>query len=141
MDEIWNITNSITKILSANDTGETGTHQAGTHIPKSPSILSFFPMLNKLHRNPRVPLHITDQEGETWHFSFIYYNNKFFGGTRNEYRLTGMTKYLRRYNLKAGDRLTLYRNDRNDYRIEYVRSREGPSDVLYLGNSWKVVRI
>lgn len=134
-------TNAITKVLSANDTGETEGHQAGTHIPKSSSLLSFFPRLNELRKNPRVPLHFTDQEGKTWAFSFIYYNNKFFGGTRNEYRLTGMTKYMRRYNLKAGDRLTLYRDDRDHHRIEHEKSVEEPSDVLRLGSSWKVIRI
>ena len=34
---------SISKILSANDIGATGGHQAGILIPKDPRILGFFP--------------------------------------------------------------------------------------------------
>lgn len=134
-------TNAIEKVLSANDTGETGSHQAGTHIPKYPSMLAFFPELNRSYKNPRIPINCIDQDGNNWNFSFIYYNNRFFGGTRNEYRLIGMTKYIRRYNLKAGDRLALHRDNRNRYRIQFTRSREEPSDVLELGSSWKIINI
>lgn len=134
-------TDAVEKVLSANDTGETGGHQAGTHIPKYPSMLAFFPELNRSSKNPRISINCIDQDGNNWNFSFIYYNNRFFGGTRNEYRLTGMTKYVRRYNLKAGDRLTLYRDNRNRYRIEFVKSRKEPSDVLELGSSWKIINI
>ena len=35
-------TNAVEKILSRNDTGETGGHQAGIHVPKKKEILSFF---------------------------------------------------------------------------------------------------
>ena len=38
---------SISKILSANDTGETGGHQAGILVPKQEEILSFFPPLER----------------------------------------------------------------------------------------------
>ena len=132
---------AITKTLSSNDTGETGSHQAGTHIPKSGSILSFFPQLNRLEKNPRAALFFEDLQDIKWRFSYIYYNNRFYGGTRNEYRLTGMTKYFKKYGLKAGDRLTLYRNEKNEYRIVHIKSREQPDNVLYLGNTWKVIRI
>ena len=33
---------AISKILSSNDIGLTGTHQAGIHVPKEENILSFF---------------------------------------------------------------------------------------------------
>jgi len=134
-------TRAITKTLSSNDTGETGSHQAGPHIPKSRSILSFFPILTRSEKNPRIVLFFEDVEGIKWRFSFIYYNNRFYGGTRNEYRLTGMTKYFKKYGLKTGDRLTLRRNEGSEYRIEYLKRSEQPEDVLYLGNTWKVIRI
>ena len=38
---------SITKVLSANDTGETGGHQAGILVPKEERLLSFFPALKR----------------------------------------------------------------------------------------------
>ncbi len=132
---------AIAKVLSSNDTGETGSHQAGTHIPKTSSVITFFPGLKRDTKNPRVALYFIDQKGIEWCFSFIYYNNKFFGRTRNEYRLTGMTRYFNKYDLKAGDRLILRRDERNGYRIEYIKSAEQPEDVIYLGNTWKVIRI
>ena len=132
---------AITKVLSSNDTGETGSHQAGAHIPKAYQILSFFPTLKKDIKNPRISLYFEDVECIKWHFSFIYYNNRFYGGTRNEYRLTGMTKYFKKYGLKTGDRLTLRQNEAGEYSIEHIKSSEQPEDVLYLGNTWKVVNI
>jgi len=72
-------TSIISKILSANDTGETGGHQAGILIPKSELILSFFPRLNGAEKNPRVYIKFHDNFDEEWQFNYIYYNNKFWG--------------------------------------------------------------
>lgn len=136
-------TDAIEKILSRNDTGETGGHQAGILIPKKLEILSFFPELNKNEKNPRFLITFHDNIGEQWAFSFIYYNNKFFGGTRNEYRLTGMTRYMNAYNLKSEDTLTLSRDRDGIYSVKYKKvgdqaKKDGP---LKLSNSWKVVKI
>ena len=46
MNHNFQKTSIISKVLSANDTGETGGHQAGILIPKSEIILSFFPKLS-----------------------------------------------------------------------------------------------
>ena len=102
---------TITKILSANDTGETGGHQAGLLIPKKQELLRFFPKLDSSTLNPRVHLQFADQSGQNWEFAFIYYNNKHFGGTRNEYRLTRMTKYIRQEGLVASDEVHLHRDE------------------------------
>ena len=91
----YNTKHIISKKLSANDVGMNGNHQAGILIPKNREILSFFPYLGENEKNPRVNLKFTDPYGKDWIFSFIYYNNKFFGGTRNEFRLTRMTTFLR----------------------------------------------
>ena len=136
-------THAIEKILSRNDTGETGGHQAGILIPKKQEILSFFPALNSSEKNPRFMITFYDHLGEQWSFSFIYYNNRFFGGTRNEYRLTGMTRYTNAYNLKSGDTLTLSRDRDGFYSVKYKKhgvqkKSDGP---LKLSNSWKVVKI
>src|ERR1700743_3002140 len=101
---------SITKVLSANDTGDTGGHQAGILIPKDPKLLGFFPKLDPASPNPRVILYFVDGSGERWEFAFIYYNNRLFGGTRNEYRLTRMTRYMRENGLVPGDQVTLSRD-------------------------------
>jgi len=132
----------IAKILSANDTGETGTHQAGILVPKEPDLLSFFPKLDPEQYNPRVHLRFLDGGGTFWEFAFIYYNNALFDGTRNEYRLTRMTKYIRQAGLIAGDELTLSR-DGDRYLVSHRRERklERSGNVLKLGTGWRIVPI
>jgi hypothetical protein len=131
-------TNAIEKTLSKNDTGETGGHQAGILVPKDPEILGFFPQLEASIKNPRVPLDLLDDTGREWTFMFIYYNNRFFDGTRNEYRVTGMTAYLREFNLKAGDKVILRRESPRVLRITFKRAGAKPG-VLKLSATWKVI--
>lgn len=94
------------KNLTANDTGQTGAHQAGIHIPKSQSdLISFLPELDKSVKNPDAWITCCDEEGQNWSFRFVYYNNKFFdeGGTRDEYRITHMTKFFKSIGAIEGD--------------------------------------
>ena len=94
------------KMLTANDTGETGGHQAGIHIPKSQTeLLALLPYLDPTLKNPDAWLEMTDDTGVTWRFRYIYYNNKFHdeGGTRDEYRITHMTKFFRAVGAVEGD--------------------------------------
>lgn len=137
---------TIIKVLSRNDTGETGAHQAGLVIPRQPSILSFFPELNPEERNPRVHLRFTDAAAEQWEFAFVYYNNALFGGTRNEYRLTRMTKFIRQAGLVSGDTIELTRQVDGEYTVSYRRRvassfNESGKTILRLGSSWKVIHI
>jgi hypothetical protein len=132
----------ISKVLSANDTAETGAHQAGILIPKREEILNFFPKLESAKRNPRCHILFKDASGDPWEFAYIYYNNKLFGGTRNEYRLTRMTKFIRRCNLVSGDTLFLECRDGN-YSIEFSR-KEAPqtvAGVLVLGTAWRIINV
>lgn len=141
----------IVKTLSANDTGESGGHQAGILIPKKGEILCFFPELDESKKNPRKPLVFFDEEGGIWKFSFIYYNNKFFGGTRNEYRLTGMTEYLREHDAHSGDVLELSRDDNGVHHIKVEKSSKEKTpcsgatstDGIYhitASATWKVIQ-
>ena len=143
---------AITKVLSMNDSGETGGHQAGILVPKGGDILKFFPDLGNEEKNPRVSLYFTDSSGKEWKFNFIYYNNKFFDkkGTRNEYRLTGMTAFFRENGLKAGDTIALIHKDDGTEAIEYRRSIQPDLKIvstvdgkekkrLVLGSNWRVV--
>jgi hypothetical protein len=132
---------AISKILSENDVGETGAHQAGILVPKSQEILSFFPSLNPKEKNPRAFLSFNDESGSKWEFVFIYYNNKFSGGTRNEYRLTRMTRFFSSQNIKPGDELILLRDEEGIRRIKYRRSSAPFHDknILKLGTGWKVI--
>lgn len=132
----------IVKVLSANDTGETGGHQAGILVPKDPELLSFFPKLNASLYNPRVHLRFLDDGGTFWEFAFIYYNNALFDGTRNEYRLTRMTRYIRQAGLAVGDEVILSR-DGDRYRVSHARRQQGKvsGGVLQLGTGWRVVQL
>ena len=142
------IERTISKILSANDSGETGGHQAGLLIPKQERILSFFPLLDASRLNPRVHLNFEDEAGRFWEFAFIYYNNRFFGRTRNEYRLTRMTRYIREAGLVTGDEVVMHRDSGGSYSISYRRSNEQPvsaneagETIIRLGAGWKVIEI
>lgn len=143
---------AITKTLSLNDSGETGGHQAGILVPRRADIVRFFPDLGNEEKNPRVALFFGDSSGRIWKFNFIYYNNKFFDpeGTRNEYRLTGMTAYIRENNLKAGDDIVLTRDEDDNYVIQYKRSKHVDVKIiteedgkkkrrLVLETKWKVI--
>ncbi|MEY8524876.1 EcoRII N-terminal effector-binding domain-containing protein [Lachnospiraceae bacterium 38-10] len=142
----------ITKVLSMNDVGETGGHQAGILVPKGGDVLKFFPDLGCEEKNPRVVMYFTDDAGKEWKLSFIYYNNKFFDerGTRNEYRLTGMTAYFRENGLKAGDTVSLIHGADGIDMIRYRRNKKTDIKVtvtkdgqlkkrLVLGSNWKVI--
>lgn len=134
---------AISKILSANDTGDTGAHQAGILVPKDPAILGFFPELDRSQKNPRFLLVFHDDAGARWEFSFIYYNNAFFGGTRNEYRLTRMTPFFKSHNLQPGDELILLRNQEGRLSVTYKRSRvagRSENGRLRLGSTWKIIQ-
>jgi hypothetical protein len=83
-DTIW-----YAKRLAANDTLATNAHQAGPYVPKQ-FLFSVFPSINKPGvQNPErwFPLFV-DSHGEQRDIRAIWYNNRFFGGTRNEARLT-----------------------------------------------------
>lgn len=135
---------AISKLLSANDIGETGGHQAGILIPKTPEILSFFPSLGNETKNPRVNLKFLDESEREYFFNFIFYNNFYFGGTRREYRLTGMTKYIKQNDLMAGDEIILSEDENGERRIQHKRIASGYTvreGILQISNDWKVIKI
>lgn len=131
----------ISKVISPNDAGSTASHQAGILIPKEQKILRFFPALSSADYNPRQSMLFEDPSGQRWKFSFIYYNNKLHGrGTRNEYRLTGMTRFMRQAALKAGDSIVFTRTAA-DYRIRVQRTgveTEAPTRLVLLAG-WMVI--
>jgi hypothetical protein len=136
---------SIKKILSANDIGSTGAHQAGILVPKAPEILTFFPTLDGSIKNPRLTLHFFEEDDVTkWPFEFIYYNNRFFGGTRNEYRLTCMTHYLRAKDAAVGEEIEFSANSAGRRYVRILRERNSDVDedgVLRLSGGWKVITV
>ncbi len=98
------------KTLSANDVGETKSHQAGMLIPKADNeFRAFLGELDPAIKNPRRTICCINEHGEEVELQFIYYNNKLHdeNGTRNEFRLTCLTGYLRQSGAKSGDELEL----------------------------------
>ncbi len=133
----------ISKVLTANDIGLTGTHQAGICVPRRPELLRGFPALNHEVKNPRIELDVTvPDDASVWPLMYIYYNNKFFGGTRNEYRLTGTTAFMRRYSASVGDELVLTRVGVTRYRMSLERVNSGvtfsSTGALILSGGWKI---
>jgi hypothetical protein len=139
------MTREARKKLSPNDAGKTGTHQAGILVPKESEILSFFPTLEKGIKNPRQTIVMFEEKDNTrWEFSYIHYNNKLFGGTRNEYRLTGMTNYLRSANANTDDIVTFSKNNDHSYTIDIIRSKNANKeglvgDTLVLTSGWTII--
>ncbi len=121
---------SIEKVLSENDLGLTNSHQAGFLIPKSLVRQGLFENLSETALNPRKRLKITESAtGAEWYFSYIFYNNKYFGGSRSEYRLTGLAAFLREHLLKPGDSIVFTRVEAYDYKIE-IKRKARKSSIL-----------
>jgi len=119
---------TFSKVLTANDTGKTGSHQAGLHIPKTNmEFLDFLPTLDGNVLNPSEWLTCIDEYGEVWKLRFVYYNNKFHSvnGRRNEYRLTHITKYLKQNAAFEGDSFVISRVSGNSTFKIKVMADEG----------------
>lgn len=127
--------NSALKRLSENDVGETNSHQAGFLIPKDLVNKGLFERLPTDILNPRLKLKVTDQtDGSELYVSYIFYNNRVFGGTRFEYRLTGLTRWIKNHGLRSGDLLQITRLDKHDYLIDILKGERKPSNLS--AESW-----
>jgi hypothetical protein len=101
---------SFEKVLTANDTGLSKSHQAGIHVPKGQrDLIAFLPPLDSRTLNPSVWLTALDADGVTWKLRYIHYNNQLHvdDGTRDEYRITHLTAYLRAAGARPGDRMVI----------------------------------
>lgn len=118
------ITASVSKVLTPNDVGTTGSHQAGIAVPRQDATLAFFPSLDTTQYNPRQSLLFRETDGlDEWPLNFIYYNGKLLGrSTRNEYRLTGLTPYFKKHQALVGDTLHLGRTLTGRWTIEIEHS-------------------
>lgn len=140
---------SFSKTLSANDVGKTGTHQAGILVPKTEQeLLAFLPPLDPGVKNPDAWIRCIDEQGKERKFRFVYYNNKLHdtNGTRNEYRLTYMTGYLKEMRAAEGDSLEFTRDEgAPGYAIRLVRQPDPaaqPADApvrIRITSGWRRV--
>jgi hypothetical protein len=116
----------------------------GILVPKTGAILEFFPILQANLKNPRRSIVFFDEDEGRIELYFIYYNNNKFGGTRDEYRLTGLTRYMRERGLRLGDVLLFGSDPQRRYRIGYIRRPDRVSTgKLKLGRDggWRVVQL
>ena len=114
----------IYKTLSKNDTGETKSHQSGITIPKIVAKSGIFPELSSEILNHRKEVVFFDEEGVAWNFQYIYYNDIFFGKPRekghNEFRLTCVREYIKKYNIKSGNQIWFSIDDNGVRHIGYI---------------------
>lgn len=126
---------SVQKRLSDNDVGATNSHQAGFLIPKEFVKNGLFEELPNESLNPRLRLKLIDlKDGSEIYCSYIFYNNRNFGGTRFEYRLTGLTRWIKNQGLRAGDVIQINRIGLHDYSVEILKGKRKPSTLS--AESW-----
>jgi len=105
------------KILTKNDCGFTGSHQSGLHISKKEvSLLEALPKLDPSRKNPDIELHCIDKKFGKFVFRYVHYNNRLHtkNGTRDEYRITKITEYLKLTCAIPGDVLSISKIESTD---------------------------
>jgi hypothetical protein len=136
------------KVLTANDVGKTNAHQGGICIPKTgQSPMHILPYLDPSIKNPYVWINCRDQNSNIWSFRYIYYNSKLhpsvnektgkYQGTRNEYRITHLTKYLKANCAKVGDVFEISKR-LNFYEINLIKKSRS-SDLKIVLRGWSTV--
>mgnify|MGYP000609015841 CR=1 FL=1 len=141
---------TFSKALSSNDLGKTGGHQAGIVIPKSDGdLLALLPPLDASTLNPSTWIECITPDGVVIKLRYVYYNNRLHvtNGTRNEYRLTHLTKFLRETGASEGDRFEISGEEGSKrYRIRVLTGEDqkiAPSDYapskIKLRTGWRRV--
>lgn len=129
------IESEVEKILSANDLGETNSHQAGLLVPHKIVRTGIFPSLSDSKQNPRLTLTFVELEGNLhYEVNYIKYNNKVFGGTRYEYRITGVSQLLRHNLLRPGDSIIFRPMHKLTFRVGFVH--RGRNIASSANESW-----
>lgn len=140
------------KVLSRNDTGETGGHQSGISIPKFVAQSSVFPKMNRDILNHRCDITFTDEYGNNWDMQYIYYNDKYHGKPKekchDEFRLTCTNKFIRENSIKSGDQIWFAIDDSGKRFIGFLRAgqlvasepKETPKCVVIKIKSWTTIK-
>jgi hypothetical protein len=132
---------TVSKVLTPNDTGATGSHQAGIHVPMA--LVKFFPPLQEESRNPDHWISVRSK-GAVWSWRFIHYNKARFGeGTRDEYRLTHITGFMNASAAVAGQvlKLTAVAPAEYEAHVDAMAADDDDTVVLLTSGAWRVVRI
>ena len=88
-------------------------------------------VIDALIKNPDAWIRCEDESGEIWEMRYVYYNNKLHvsNGTRNEYRITWMTEFLRLNSAKAGDSVVFEATrEQDEFRIMLEKRKRVTSD-------------
>lgn len=130
---------ALEKVLSANDVGDTKSHQAGFLIPHKIIGNGMFPELKDDHLNPRMLVTLVEMDSGTEHLvNYIKYNNRKFGGTRYEYRLTGVKRVLNLNTLRAGDSIVFVPKSVERININFIhRNRLQLSNIR---SNWNITK-
>lgn len=116
------------KALTDNDIGATGGHQAGPLIPKQ--YIDFFPALDETQQNPRAEVRLLVDGSFYRDGHFIHYNNRKFGGTRDEYRVTPVD--CAALGAKTGDFLVFRQISNREFDLALVPAGSAQADELAL---------
>ncbi len=135
----------LVKTLSSNDVGSTGGHQSGVVIPKKIAKQGFFPELNSSIVNPRQQLDaVVESTGKNLRLNYIYYNGKLHKtSTRNEYRLTGISSFLKDSSAQEGDRLVITKVGDLRYKLRVIPANQHYLEeeiVVNLSKDWSYRR-
>lgn len=117
---------SFFKFVTANDSGETGGHQSGFHIPKSAAPVLF---RREFHKGEfyEEDINITWQDGLVTCSSIKYYGQK----TRDEYRLTRFGRdFDFKERIEAGDVLVISRVEYGEFRAVVLKTDEEIDNFL-----------
>ncbi|MFN4157883.1 MAG: EcoRII N-terminal effector-binding domain-containing protein [Gemmobacter sp.] len=99
----------------------------GVLVPKGDGeLLAFLPQLNPTVMNPSAWIDCQTPDGSMLRLRFVYYNNRLHApnGTRNEYRITYLTKFLRHEQATEGDTFEISRDEGTGaYRIRVIKMR------------------
>lgn len=109
------------KVLTKTDVGARGadgrkSNQSGVAVPRSQA--QILPDLDPDLLNPSVEFIAVDEAGGSLNLRFIYFNGRLHGeSTRNEYRITGISGYLRDIGAEIGDVFRLAPRGDGSFRI------------------------
>lgn len=118
------------RFITGNDTGATGSHQAGFYIPKCASSLLFdTPGVKGQNKEKEVKI--------TWQDDFTTVSRmKYYGqGTRNEYRITRLGKnfpFMQDDNI--GDLIIIAKQDKENYKAYILNADSDIDDFMLFFN-------
>lgn len=96
-----------------------------------------FPVLEDKIQNPRLLIKLIEIETDkNYLVNYIKYNNKKFGGTRYEYRITGVRGLLQHNLLRPGDSILFEPIDLGTFGVSFIHRNRNISEINH--GSWVI---